>query len=1086
MPYKQKLLIKPFAEDTFLRKEQQITIPFSAKALDQNASHCLFFTCENRSYAGTKTEPLGDKLYMLIDDCLSAEESERDRYALDMSCEKECDYLRLAAFKIPWGASRFGHAVHFQGVLPWEFGIRAKAEKLSVAADGFLRLRLDLWRKKEGVDAFYTGEEPDQTYCIDIAEGTYDYKDFSALLSISDEETAAVLVTVEGCKYTGTVYLEEPVLRTTTNRNLLPPFENAISGLSEYAWVGLNLSKKEWPKFRMSLNGKVFFEDEVFLHVHRYTPIDIPIPEGFMVPGGNELTIQYISDYHDTVPVSIGEIAVLERPLETFRVLYCPDFCRAGKALCLLAETTEDDVMVSLESADFIEENAPLHFAQKGLHVIRLRPLKEENNLCFSLSYADRKEIFTVPRFVHSGEDHVVCGTGDFVYTNVSDLEAVKRFLIWYITKEAGNLLTIRPVYRWGGQRTVNPEVWKLVTRIMNDMDFSYVHMSDGRDLPGMAQNPSHAMLEGKGFLGCQVHERDGQILYWGGMPREVNPTAETFGDIHLRLSRENPETMEKSMRSFNIAANNGHLVFRKDPIPKADMKAAHDTVLKQLRDLAEDGSSRHTGPVALFKAFYEAGFSWAGAETMYGALEPLLAFLRGAAKAYGKTDFGVHHAVQWSTHPHNSPKKYRRYLLALLLSYMHGVTDINTEEGLWFLESQFYHHHRDTEVCQSYQEMERRLHRYIVTHERKGKFVTRTAFLHGRYDGWAGMFSPNFWGDPNMPCGEAGASWQLLKVFYPMCRITERGMNRAGYIPEETDSPVGFYSGTPHGNVDAIPIENGDFTEYSLLCFAGYNAAETADFDRLLDFVEQGGTLIAGWPHLSTTTGYEDICKQRHRILKHPLTEKLSAGEPVFKKDTYNGKEVEICSNLPADFRVLETTDSGEALVYQVEIGTGTVVLINALYYPGNPIMLPVYERILRKFQAEAEEEAHCKILCKEDVGYTAYAEEDGTVFFYLTAVDWYQEPERKREATLCMGEHRYPLTLTFGEIRKVIVGKKNTGEGIAAWTLDMETDLLSLRDGILRVQGCGEARVCIAGAGEVKEHRVVFGNTPVVEIQV
>ena len=86
----------------------------------------------------------------------------------------------------------------------------------------------------------------------------------------------------------------------------------------------------------------------------------------------------------------------------------------------------------------------------------------------------------------------------------------------------------------------------------------------------------------------------------------------------------------------------------------------------------------------------------------MDGATEILLSFMRGASKAYGIEKFGVHLALQWGTFPHHTEQKYRRYLLSLYLPYMHSVTDINTEEGLWFVEAFYDYHNRLSDVCEN------------------------------------------------------------------------------------------------------------------------------------------------------------------------------------------------------------------------------------------------------------------------------------------------------------------------------------------------------------------------------------------------
>ena len=110
-----------------------------------------------------------------------------------------------------------------------------------------------------------------------------------------------------------------------------------------------------------------------------------------------------------------------------------------------------------------------------------------------------------IPQVVERGVDNVVTGTGDMIYIE-QRLDYVEEYLSWYISNGVGNLLTIRPTYRWCGTRTLNPDVWKLVTRVLNEMDIHYVLMLDGRELPGISTNPDDEMLSGAGYHGRQEH----------------------------------------------------------------------------------------------------------------------------------------------------------------------------------------------------------------------------------------------------------------------------------------------------------------------------------------------------------------------------------------------------------------------------------------------------------------------------------------------------------------------------------------------------------------------------------------------------
>jgi len=1064
-----RFTIKEEINDRVIRAGESVFFSFCADGMRVHDKHSLFFTCEDRKYFPFKAESQNDKLYMILDDSLDYDHARNDTYCLNMSCDAPKAFAKRAAFTIYWNRD----VAQGQRSALWNLGISAKAENLAVCPDGYLRLRLEKWLLREGVEPGATNAAPDETILLDIPEGSYDYQVLKTAVQMDDATTACVLVTLEGIGYAGSIYLETPFLRCGEGDNLLPPFDVGVLGAEKYAWCGQNLSQREWPQFVMTLNGKTFFEGEVFLRMHRYSPVELEIPQGLILPGENRLEIAYTSAYNRPLPVAIRQMEILERPARPFVVRFCPDFVEADGLLRVLLETQQEDLSLECISDDFLPVSS-LSFSQKGLHGLTLKPQKVRHDMTFLLRCGEWEEHCRVDRTVYRQQDHVLCGSGDMIYVDSSDEKTVMTFLSWFMEQELGKLVTIRPVYHWGGQRTLEPKVWERFKEFCREMGLSYVLMSDGRDLSGIDKNPSIAQLQGEGFLGRQVHERDGQLFYWGMRPRDTQPISNTFFDLAMRLFRENPEHGEGNYNPNNIICRDGYTSFRRDLLPVADRKVAHDTVARLIRQFAED-FPRHTGPAVVYKYFYEQGFSWLGAETMDGAMEGQLAFLRGAAKAYGKDKTGIHHALQWSTYPHDTPQRYRRFLLANYVSYMHGMTDINTEEGFWFMEAESSYFNRLSQACEEHRKMQRIFHRFLSTHSRTGLFHTPTALLYGRYDGWNGFYQPYLWGMANLPVGEAEDSWKLLKLFYPLNHVVRTGMAKTGYIPEDNDQPFGCYSGTPRGNVDVIPVENGLFAEYRLLCFAGYNAAEPQDLDRLRAYVQQGGTLLASWLHFSPTTADAQIAAKQHTILQHPLTERLSDGAPVFETDTVLGAKIRVCTNLPQDMEVIEKTDSGRPLIFAVNDGKGKLYLLNAFSYPGEDAVYEPYARMLAKLHDAFMAQEPASLVCGEDVGYTLYLQENGQIHLYITPVDWYRDPTPKRHAALKLGESRYPMELDFGILTKVVV----QGE-VAAWTEDMEAEVLRVDADSVTVQGYHDTTVFVAKEGALTRYPVSFGAEP------
>ena len=1073
MPYLVKKELKDSTSDVILRKGKSYSVSFNSSELDKQAHHRLYMTIEDRMSSILKDEPFGDKVYQLIEDALNQDEAELDRYCLDMSEKKPRQFMKCAIMKRLWNGNPTEGLYGFKKAITdkWDFSIYAKAENLKIEKDGFLRIRFESWNIKKGVDPNITLAEPDHVCLVDIGEGTYSYTKFGEEISIDCDNTACVIMYVEGQSYSGNVYFERPSLTASNGVNVMQRFDVAIpckhDRYREHNWLGMNLSKKEWPVFRMEINGKVFFEDETFLHIHRYSPVEIQLPDG-CIEDENTITITYISDYHDTVPVAIREMRITEKEKAPFHIHYVPENAVIGQDIALLVETENDNMSFDIKS-DVLSLSKAYTFEKKGLHVISLTGKDYTNNMEFTLISDGYEVSAKIRKAIIRPEDNVTVGSGDLIYVDNSDLQAVCDYIEWAITNKTHNLITIRPAYRWGGQRTINPAVWEKFRELCTEMGINYVHMTDGRDLPSVSCNPHPDMLRGERFLGVQQHERDGHAFYWGYKPQTFYPIADSAYDLRMRLYRENPYTTDGFGGSYlqSYDEQKGFML-TKYLCERPDMKDAHTCAIRTLKNIRRH-DTRHTGPSVMFKYMYESGYDWAGAETMDSATEILLTFMRGAAKAYGKTRTGVHHAVQWSTRPHDTQERYRRFMLANYVSYLQGATEINTEEGLWFLECQYTYHNRYSPACVNHSDMQRKLLDFTKAHSRTGTYYTPVAFVHGRYDGWYGFgSSKNIFGMNNIQRAEPENGWDLLNIFYPLCAINKGGVT--GYYPEGHGKPIGLVSGTPRGNVDVVPIEKSDFSEYKFAAFTSYNCAEKEDMDRLFDFVSKGGTLLASIPHFSDVTYRDDIIAHKVNIIDCALTNEIFDGHPVFVND--------MCANLTPKAEVIEKAENGMPLIVQISIGDGKVVLVNKLRYPGSPEIMPLYKELIIKLSAQAHQDDIANILCGEDVQFTRYIQDDGSMHIYLTPVDWYNSPEGTRRATLCVGKDLYDLKLEFGEITKIVVK-----DGVAVWTKDNDFDVLSANP--VKVQGEGETTVYIAKNGKISQREIKIGKNPVMTIK-
>ena len=203
----------------------------------------------------------------------------------------------------------------------------------------------------------------------------------------------------------------------------------------------------------------------MFLKIHRFSPIEIELPMGSFKEGENTFSLKYKADYIHPVPMLIDEILLLENENVDFTLVRCPDEFSVGKDVKLLVETASKDVEPVFESSDFslIEVTK---FEEFNLLVYSIKSLKEENNLNFSFEHNNVKKDYVISCCIKKEEDNVISGSGDMIYVNVDDINAVCDYIKWYVANDIGDFVTIRQVYLWGGQRFVNPKVWKLFTKL--------------------------------------------------------------------------------------------------------------------------------------------------------------------------------------------------------------------------------------------------------------------------------------------------------------------------------------------------------------------------------------------------------------------------------------------------------------------------------------------------------------------------------------------------------------------------------------------------------------------------------------------
>jgi hypothetical protein len=332
-------------------------------------------------------------------------------------------------------------------------------------------------------------------------------------------------------------------------------------------------------------------------------------------------------------------------------------------------------------------------------------------------------------------------------------------------------------------------------------------------------------------------------------------------------------------------------------------------------------------------------------------------------------------------------------------------------------MEKGFVDSDRFSRSCRRHLTEHTKFRQFMESHERRGKQRVPIAVIQGRYDGWRCFGRGNVWmrEGRQWKFGLAEESFDLLKVFYPRSVLSDIYRNDC---PVE---PQGWYSGTPYGVVDLLPIEASAelLDTYKVIAFLGWNTFVAEDFEKLLNYVKNGGSLILAKPHLS-------ICTKRNM-------------DSVLKPDA-------VLYELLGDDFANTSTDSTEIIRRQV--GKGKVIYFKIDTYPADGRIREIYENELKTLALEAEECERNKgwIRGSDDVNFTVYDWADGkTRTIYLLNIDWWSG-KTAAPAKLLLGNREFNISVRAGAIEAITIS-----DGLAVMPLNIDMDIIKLnRQGI------------------------------------
>ncbi len=844
-----------------------------------------------------------------------------------------------------------------------------------------------------------------------------------------DKEIDFILVGLRLDDFCGELTVASPKLTDESGNPYIPPFTVEPLDLEPKQWVGINLSKIEWPHFVITLNGSVIYDGTSFERIHRWPSHQFLLPKELFCDGRNEIKIQYIGDYPQPLDYILRDVSLLISPTEQ-GIIACEPY--AAREFGVLIKLKEDSVVTAIASCPQIQPVLREQKLSKGLHVIPFQSEPFAGKAVIQISIGGKAYTAELSRYIQKDSADVIVGTGDQIYSNLT-YPGAEEFVSWYLHNRLGKLFTFRTTYRWSGTDHVDEGLYDWLIDLLGQYGVYSAIMTDGRELPNLPSNEKGYFGSNPYFLGYQAHEQDGMFLYWGA--QSFTKEGAFYQEIVERLCQCQGGDFTPGHTLFWRGEN----VYQKhfDSRKATDMQAAAEYFVKNISRIRYD-ASRHSGPSILFKYFFDAGVKWCSAELMYNCVEVITGALRGASLANGQKSYGGHMAVQWSTTPHDDIYRYRRFFNAMLLAYTNGIDQINMEEGCWRLEECYADFERNSSPCLQHTAIQRAVNDFAATHTRRGELKTNIAILQGKYDGLDMFTHPDatVWRMDGVPKGASESSWDLLEVFYPHAKL---GCVYEHNCPHE---PVGFHTGTPYGLVDIIPdYASSEFmARYPYLIMLGYHCNSYDFNNRLLQYVKNGGTVLATLAHFTDCTDHKTANAGQGKLVDTESFRKLTGGYTVV--NTQQGQ------------RLADADGAVHSMIHNT-VGKGRVILFNTTAYPAHDSIRTQYKGFMEALaqQNARQEKARGWAETKDWVTTSIFDAEDRRTIYCMN-VNWWSDEEPVEQVTL----HNDGYCYTFPVERDTVCIASIFGETVFV-AQSMTLDVLGYDGKTLRVQGsCGD----------------------------
>lgn len=577
--------------------------------------------------------------------------------------------------------------------------------------------------------------------------------------------------------------------------------------------IKLNATLVEWEKHTIDItikvNGKVAIKspDVLLENVNLGWPsVYFDIDKTFFNPGENLIEIS--TDNCTEGGLLVSEVCVLEFPdIKEKDQISVRKFVKLNDVFGVAIFDSKKEFSV-VENLNNCVLNKSVYFDD----VLILSFLSKNVGKSSATAVFNQLKIDLAMPEIVVNDDFFLLGTDSDDHRH-DDSEELKRIMQTMIFSDICNFIQFRPKY-----------IRNYITFAPNEVFEKYVQMMD---LFGM----KYGLVDGKNLMGY--------------LP-ENHP--ENFYGYHVHEPYHFFNTGIEKLANFG----GKNSLFNFDGLRKSESFSESKELFKDYLRKTKEKNAKTVGltsvgsPSLLCVYEGDAGFDRI-------TIEPVsnINILLGAVRASSAKCWGAHVPTDWYFGIPVDEVKSNKYRLAMQYCYLNGASYVYAENAL-FKTNAFDRLDFEDEHCSLNRKYLRDFYEYTIKHPRKGELIVDKAFMFGRNEFimWQtndrmGELKEKDWDLP---------VWGKWDNAYQDCYHATESWMPISTKQNSIETPLNtkLFSGTPFGSVDVVSVEK-DFNKYKTVAFLGWNTMTDEIFNKLKDYVYNGGELVISYCHLNT-----------------------------------------------------------------------------------------------------------------------------------------------------------------------------------------------------------------------------------------